>query len=152
MRCGFINPDSVILAREKTDQCLQCRSNIFQPLIITFLNKCSTHIIQNHKSVNLVPFGKNLAVELAFLAFVADHYNMNEEELMDRVIRHLGPRGFGNVMEALGWTQEKFQEGFDLANAMQNLDLIKLLYSNFNQNNIVIEFTLLGKAKYTTLI
>lgn len=70
---------------------------------------------------------------------------------MNQVIKSIGSRGFGNVMEALGWNQDNFQHGFDLANDMQNQDLIKLIYSNFNQNNIVIEFTLLGKAKYETL-
>lgn len=76
---------------------------------------------------------------------------MDTEELMNTVIKNLGVRGFGNVMDALGWDQRRFQEGFDLANAMQNMDLVKLLYSNFNQNNIVIEFTLLGKARYQSL-
>jgi hypothetical protein len=73
-------------------------------------------------------------------------------ELTNEVIKKLGARGFGNVMEALGWDQLRFQEGFDLANSMQNMDLIKLIYSNFNQNNIVVEFTLLGKARYQSMI
>lgn len=54
-------------------------------------------------------------------------------------------------MEALTWTQDDFQSGFELANDMQNMDLVKMIYSNFNQNKIVIEFTLLGKAKYESL-
>lgn len=77
---------------------------------------------------------------------------MGQHDLMNQVIKNLGVRGFGNVMEALAWNQDRFQEGFDLANAMQNLDLVKLLYSNFNQNNIVIEFTLLGKARYEKMM
>jgi hypothetical protein len=76
---------------------------------------------------------------------------MKEEELIHQVITTIGSRGFGNVMEALGWDQVNFQNGFDLANTMQNMDLVKLLYSNFNQNKIIIEFTLLGKAKYESL-
>lgn len=76
---------------------------------------------------------------------------MKQEELIDQVIKGVGSRGFGNVMEALAWTQDNFQDGFDLANNMQNMDLVKLIYSNFNQNNIVIEFTLLGKARYESL-
>lgn len=73
---------------------------------------------------------------------------MKQEELINRVINNIGSHGFGNVMEALAWSQDNFQNGFDLANIMQNMDLVKILYSNFNQNKIVIEFTLLGKAKY----
>lgn len=76
---------------------------------------------------------------------------MKHEELINEVIKNIGSRGFGNVMEALAWSQENFQNGFDLANNMQNMGLVKLLYSNFNQNKIVIEFTLLGKAKYESL-
>ncbi len=76
---------------------------------------------------------------------------MKQEELVNQVIKGIGSRGFGNVMEALVWSQDNFQDGFDLANNMQNMDLIKLIYSNFNQNKIVIEFTLLGKAKYESL-
>lgn len=51
-------------------------------------------------------------------------------------------------MEILGYSQAGFQQGFDIAIEMQNRDLIKLLYSNFNQNKIIVEFTLLGKAAY----
>lgn len=76
---------------------------------------------------------------------------MKQEALINRVITGIGSRGFGDVMEALAWGQENFQNGFDLANNMQNMDLIKLIYSNFNQNKIVIEFTLLGKAKFESL-
>jgi hypothetical protein len=65
------------------------------------------------------------------------------------VINEIGKTGgTGNVMEALGYTAENFQKGFDLANDMQNQDLVKLIYSNFNQNKIVVEFTLLAKAAF----
>lgn len=76
---------------------------------------------------------------------------MKQEQLIHQVIENIGSRGFGNVMEALDWNQDNFQNGFNLANTMQNMDLIKLLYSNFNQNKIIIEFTLLGKAKYESV-
>lgn len=88
---------------------------------------------------------------MAIVLIVADHYIMKQEELINQVIVGIGSRGFGDVMEALNWSQENFQSGFDLANDMQNMDLVKLIYSNFNQNKIVIEFTLLGKAKYQLL-
>lgn len=55
--------------------------------------------------------------------------------------------GMGNVMEALGWDVNRFDEGFALANDMQNLDLVKLLYSNFTKNLIVVELTLVGINK-----
>jgi len=74
-----------------------------------------------------------------------------EEEIL-RVIKGVGDHGTsGNVMEILGLDQHNFQRGFDLANEMQNRDLVKLLYSNFNLNKIIVEFTLLGKAAYRAL-
>lgn len=55
--------------------------------------------------------------------------------------------GTGNVMEILQWAPEKFEKGFLLANELQNLDAVKLLYSNFNKNLIVVELTLVGEAE-----
>lgn len=49
-----------------------------------------------------------------------------------------------NVMEALGYNQENFQQAFDVALAMDNRNLVKLIYSNYNQNKVVVEFTLLA--------
>lgn len=74
-------------------------------------------------------------------------------EIIDKVIKGVGDTGgTGDVMSALGYSQENFQAGFDIANSIQNMDLIKLLYSNFNQNRIIVEFTLLGKKRYQDLI
>lgn len=72
-----------------------------------------------------------------------------EKEILT-VIKGVGDQGgtTGNVMEYLGYSQADFQKGFDIANEMQNRDLVKLLYSNFNQNKVIVEFTLLGKAAY----
>jgi hypothetical protein len=53
----------------------------------------------------------------------------------------------GNVMEILGYDQYDFQKAFDIAIEMQNRNLVKLLYSNFNANKVIVEFTLLGKIK-----
>lgn len=73
-------------------------------------------------------------------------------EIIDKVIKGVGDSGgTGDVMSALGYTRENFQDGFDIANSIQNLDLVKLLYSNFNQNRIIVEFTLLGKKRYQEL-
>ncbi len=55
--------------------------------------------------------------------------------------------GTGNVMESLAWDAERFEEGFVLANDLQNRDWVKLLYSNYNKNLIVVELTLVGLSK-----
>jgi hypothetical protein len=74
-----------------------------------------------------------------------------ESEIL-RIIKGIGDSGTsGNVMDILGLDQSNFQRGFDIANEMQNRDLVKLLYSNFNLNKIIVEFTLLGKAAYRAL-
>jgi hypothetical protein len=77
---------------------------------------------------------------------------MDTETNINAVIKGVGDSGgTGNVMEILPYNQADFQSGFTLANDMQNMDLVKLLYSNFNMNKIIIEFTLLGKARYESL-
>lgn len=69
--------------------------------------------------------------------------NLTEEELT--IIQHLAKAGgTGNVMEFLNLGPLDFEKGFSIANEMQNKDLVKLLYSNFNKNLIVVETTLLG--------
>jgi hypothetical protein len=55
--------------------------------------------------------------------------------------------GTGNIMEILSYSSSQFEDGFMIANQMQNMDLVKLLYSNFNKNTIVVELTLLGENK-----
>ena len=69
--------------------------------------------------------------------------DLTEEELS--IIQHLAKvGGTGNVMEFLHFSPSEFDKGFTIANDMQNKDLVKLLYSNFNKNLIVVETTLLG--------
>ena len=69
--------------------------------------------------------------------------DLTEEELI--IIQHLTKSGgTGNVMEFLNFGPSDFDKGFSIANEMQNKDLVKLLYSNFNKNLIVVETTLLG--------
>jgi hypothetical protein len=51
-----------------------------------------------------------------------------------------------NVLEALGYGTDRFQQAFDVALEMENRNLVKLLYSNFNVGKVVVEFTLLGKT------
>jgi hypothetical protein len=75
------------------------------------------------------------------------------DDIVDKVILGIGSAGgTGDVMHALALGQSDFQQGFDIANTIQNMDLIKLLYSNFNQNRIIVEFTLLGKQRYNSLL
>ena len=50
-----------------------------------------------------------------------------------------------NVIEALACGPDKFQLAFDVALAMENKNLVKLLYSNFDAKKVVVEFTLLAK-------
>ena len=56
--------------------------------------------------------------------------------------------GTGNVMEIFNWTSVQFDESFVIANEMQNLNLVKLLYCNFNKNLVVVELTLFGESEY----
>jgi hypothetical protein len=49
-----------------------------------------------------------------------------------------------NVVDALGYTEDHFQQAFEVALEMDNQNLAKLLYSSFNARKIVIEFTLLA--------
>jgi hypothetical protein len=66
--------------------------------------------------------------------------NQKEKSFLTKLIQK---GGTGNVMEFLP-EGEDFDAGFHFANEMQNKDLVKLLYSNFNKNLIVVELTLLG--------
>ena len=50
-----------------------------------------------------------------------------------------------DVMVALGYMRDKFQHAFDVALEMDNRNLAKLLYSNFDAGKVIVEFTLLGK-------
>ena len=51
-----------------------------------------------------------------------------------------------NVVEVLNYNQDQFQQAFDIALEMDNRNLVKLLYSNFNVGKVVVEFTLIGKS------
>jgi hypothetical protein len=50
-----------------------------------------------------------------------------------------------NVMEVLVFSPDNFQQAFDIALEMENRNLVKILYSNFNTSKVIIEFTLLAK-------
>ena len=49
-----------------------------------------------------------------------------------------------NVMDALNYSSENFRKAFDIALEMENRNLVKLLYSNFQAGKVVVEFTLLA--------
>jgi len=50
-----------------------------------------------------------------------------------------------NVMEALAYNSDQFQQAFDIALEMDNRNLVKILYSNFNAGKVIVEFTALAK-------
>jgi hypothetical protein len=50
-----------------------------------------------------------------------------------------------NVIDALDYSEDKYQQAFDIALEMDNQSLVKLLYSNFNAGKVIVEFTLLGR-------
>jgi len=50
-----------------------------------------------------------------------------------------------NVIEALNYSPDKHQQAFDIALEMDNRNLVKLLYSNFDAGKVIVEFTLLAK-------
>jgi hypothetical protein len=51
-----------------------------------------------------------------------------------------------NIVDALGYSPENYQLAFDIALEMDNRNLAKFLYSNFNQGKVIVEFTLVGKG------
>ena len=57
---------------------------------------------------------------------------MSIEAQIQKVIEGIGDDTgtSGNVMEILGFSSVNFQHGFDVANEIQNRDLVKLFYSN----------------------
>lgn len=73
---------------------------------------------------------------------------MNFDTQIQTVLRaRLADTDMINVAEALGEPPEKFQQAFDVALEMENRNLVKLIYSNFNAGKIIVELTLPGKAE-----
>jgi hypothetical protein len=70
-----------------------------------------------------------------------------------KIITALGTLGrTANVMEVLNYTQADFDGAFRIALEMENRNLVKLLYSNINQNKVIVEITLVGEAAYEKTI
>lgn len=74
---------------------------------------------------------------------------MNLENEIAKVLKsRLATTDMINVTEVLSNELTDFQTAFNIALEMENRNLIKILYSNFNANKIVVEFTLLGKGAH----
>jgi hypothetical protein len=77
---------------------------------------------------------------------------MNLDNQIATVLRaRLADTDMINVAEALRASPENFQQAFDVALEMENRNLVKLIYSNFNAGKIVVELTLPGKAESVKL-
>lgn len=73
------------------------------------------------------------------------------EKAIDRVLAGMGGvNSIGNVMEILKLSAKEFQLAFDLANEMQNRDLVKLLYAFQPGNKVNVEMTLEGVRRKST--
>lgn len=71
---------------------------------------------------------------------------MRFEKEIETVLRSRKPdTDMINVIEALGYGSDRFQDAFDVALEMDNRNLVKLLYSNFNDGKVIVEFTLLAR-------
>lgn len=71
---------------------------------------------------------------------------MRLEKEIDKVLKsRRADTDMINVLEVLGYDKDKFQDAFDIALTMDNQNLAKLIYSNFDAGKVIIEFTLLAK-------
>ena len=52
--------------------------------------------------------------------------------------------GTVNVMDLLGLEATKFDEGFHFATNLQSMNYVKLVDSNYNRNQIIVELTSVG--------
>lgn len=67
------------------------------------------------------------------------------EGKISETVKGLGEaNSIANVAGLLGYDQQRFQESFDIANEMQNQDLVKLLYAFQPKNVVNVEVTLEG--------
>ena len=69
---------------------------------------------------------------------------MKYEREIDLILSEKTQGKLVNVLEVLDYTSDRFEEAFAIALEMDNRNLAKLLYSNYNAGKIIIEFTLLG--------
>lgn len=73
---------------------------------------------------------------------------MNFDNQIKTVLRaRLSDTDMINVVEALGFSSDNFQEAFNVALEMENQNLVKLIYSNFNALKVIVELTLPEKRK-----
>ena len=57
--------------------------------------------------------------------------------------------GMCNVIAIVKNQTSEYQMAFNIANEMQNLDWIKIIYCSFQANIINVELTLKGKQEYS---
>jgi hypothetical protein len=85
-------------------------------------------------------------IALIILPFLCNSSSMNFENEINTVLQaRRADTDMVNVVEALGYDSDDFQKAFDIALQMENRNLVKLIYSNFNAGKVVVEFTLLAK-------
>jgi hypothetical protein len=86
------------------------------------------------------------ALQLLLSRFFINFQAMKFEKEISIVISARKPdTDMINVLEALSYGTDQFQEAFDIALEMDNRNLVKLIYSNFNAGKVIVEFTLLAK-------
>lgn len=67
------------------------------------------------------------------------------DQKITEVLKSTGAAGtIWNVVDILKAKPEEFQDCFDLANEMQNRDLVKLLYALY-PSKVMVEMTLIGQ-------
>lgn len=71
---------------------------------------------------------------------------MKFEDEIDRILKSRKPHtDMLNVIEILGYGPDQFQQAFEIALELDNRNMAKLLYSNFDQGKVIVEFTLIAK-------
>jgi hypothetical protein len=121
---------------------------ISTPDLGKFLN-LTINFTGNNQSANFllkVRDGNNNAAGSSLPNIYMDVNRIKIEEEISFVLQSRRPdTNMLNVMEALGYSSDKFQHAFDVAREMDRRNLVKLLYSNFNAGKVIVEFTLLAK-------
>jgi endonuclease III len=97
--------------------------------------------VANVQGLDFVP--QTGSKTLLILTFIGMNF---EKEIATILSSRRSDSDMANIMEMLAHSPDEFQKGFDIALEMENRNLVKLIYSNFNANKIIVEFTLLGKA------
>ena len=77
---------------------------------------------------------------------------MDIHQIQTEILAHLvglgREGGMSNVMVLVKNQMPEYQKAFDIANEMQNLDWIKIIYCSPQTNIINVELTLKGKQEF----